>query len=280
MRRPLIIVTLLLATCCAFASSPPHQQQPERPASSQAVSQKEQHIPAHPVPPLTLQRATTANHAISSSSKEKWWWDDPELWNGLVAAFTFCLVLVGIVQIVVYWKQKGVMERTLATANKSIDLARDEFNATYRPKLVARSVYITAAFVDRRIRLYFHLYNSGDVTATVDSFKFFAKVQDAQLVEFLKFTLDSEKPPFVIDVGEERRWETHADDSKVLFQYMDASNLHIWAAAGTDVFFEFRGDITFLDGAGKKRHCSFHRVYNFQTRRFMRVEDSEFEYSD
>jgi hypothetical protein len=61
---------------------------------------------------------------------------------------------------------------------------------------------------------------------------------------------------------------------------MDANLIEIYAPDGTDVSFEFRGDIAFLDGTHKTRHCSFHRSYNFQTRRFTRIADSEFEYSD
>ena len=197
-----------------------------------------------------------------------------------ITLFTGLLVLVGGLQVLVYWKQKGIMERALAATNSSIALARDEFFATHRPKLSVRALFVIAAYADNCVSIHFSIYNSGDAPATIDSFKFFATVRGGDSVQLLRFELGGEGPPFVIDIGEEKRLKVTADSGHLLFQYMDPHNIQIWAPDGTDISFEFRGDALFLDGAMKKRHCSFHRAYNFQTKRFSRIPDSEFEYCD
>lgn len=171
-----------------------------------------------------------------------------------VAAFTIVLAFV--------------TRRQAKLTTDALELARGEFNATHRPKLVGRALYMIAAFVDRRITLSFLIYNSGDAPAAIDSFKFFATVRGSDVVEFPPIRPETNEPPFSLDVGEQKRCTAVSNDSKLLFQYMDPHSIKIWAPAGADVSFEFRGDITFLDGSGKQRHCSFHRSYNFQTERF------------
>jgi len=138
-----------------------------------------------------------------------------------------------------------------------------------------------AAYADRRITIHFTIYNVGDASADIDSFKFFARVNTHEMIEYPMMGPERHKPPFTLDVGKEIRCTAVTkSESKLLFQYMDANLIEIYAPDGTDVSFEFRGDIAFLDGTHKTRHCSFHRSYNFQTRRFTRIADSEFEYSD
>ena len=52
--------------------------------------------------------------------------DDSAFWNGL---FSICLICVGVGQIFVYWKQKGVMQAALEVTDKAANAAKEAADA-------------------------------------------------------------------------------------------------------------------------------------------------------
>ena len=64
-------------------------------------------------------------------------------------------------------RQADIMARTLTQMGKDAELARDEFNATFRPHLIVRNVHAIDASPGDEIAIKFELINNGSSRATV-----------------------------------------------------------------------------------------------------------------
>ena len=160
-----------------------------------------------------------------------------------IAAFTWTLWLA--------------TEQQAAITNSALALAREEFNATHRPKLRIR--YIKLAIRDGKTSIQYLVVNTGVGTARIK--------QHTILIAHKK---SNRKPHqigcFELAGGEDRIVEF--DLAETFDDTFDVLNL------------KARGTIEYEDGIGTKRRTGFAGTYDSKLDWFRRSEDPEEEYED
>lgn len=162
--------------------------------------------------------------------------------------------------------------------NKSLNLARDEFNSTFRPHLTVRNVHALDAGPDDEMEIAFELINNGSSKATIVASDFEVNfVGRTETFRNLHLPKVGEPPknflgkrdliPSQVYRGTfkpGRKWQTHHfDDSR------SPENGFFWG-----------GKILYQDATGKQRRLGVYRRFDISSRRFRPVGDSEFEYDD
>jgi hypothetical protein len=178
--------------------------------------------------------------------------------------------------------------RTLAIAESSASVARDEFYAAHRPKLIIRNVAINPVNESpepERISIDWTIANIGDTPATIiaESTRYW-KEEDGNI--FHKFRANQIYKPEVtrniqIESGESRLTPIEEANAVYDFYFSEgAANSSNNAGVPQNGGLIFIGYIIYVDQLGKRRKTAFMRRYDFGTRRFTKVDDSDYEYQD
>jgi hypothetical protein len=227
-----------------------------------------------------VQRQQSLNEdSIAAKTKNQGcWYTNPDWW---IAGFTG-LVFVATTGL---WVFTGFMWRTTRQAvldsALGIDLANKTFNATHRPRIVARGVFMSPPNAGRphSAEFSFLIANIGDTEAEIIGFKFFLRFDDDKSFDYpivRSHIIDrGHIPPFKLIVGDEFRWMGSCEMNEV--KLTNAKHRAINNETPLSIL-EFRGTVSFRDLGDNLRHTSFHRLYDFKTERFERIKDSDFEY--
>jgi len=190
-----------------------------------------------------------------------------------IANYTVMLALfTGVLALVSIWQG--------SLLNRQMRLARDEFNATHRPKIVIRGLFMVAPNPSHAnaARISFQVHNVGDTAALITEFNFFLMFEDEETVEMPIVRTESPgELPQKLGVGDRIFWRGNAQVNPAKF--MNATNQAFHFGEGESPL-NFRGTVSYEDMGGTVRHTSFHRAYDFNKRRFKRIENSEAEYGD
>lgn len=206
----------------------------------------------------------------------------------VLAMLTLGLVIVGFKQTSDARASIEAAKKSAVAAERQIELGRQEFSATHRPRIILREAY-TAFDAGHPMRVSFTLANTGGTQATIVNSKFslsFSTMNGAK--RQVKFDVDRMKGEVsdVIDsgklieagsfyegvfVGVDCEWPknipTVIERSKVVH-------------GGVDWHYYFFGKISYKDGSDITRNMAFYRVLDFESFRFVPYNDSQLEYSD
>ena len=192
-----------------------------------------------------------------------------KLWTDPVATFTaFTVLLVGIG----FWQSWLTRE--------SINLARAEFTATQRPKLVIRELHM---FLPTRLHpntgARFVIANSGTgVGRVVESHVELQFLDNAVLLPLQPTEGQNPIGSREINPGAHIY---HEVDSHITFPaYQNELNRQVHSTAETVTKIWLRGFVIYEDNNGVRRRTSFCRGYDFKTRRFRMGTDPDYEYAD
>jgi hypothetical protein len=152
---------------------------------------------------------------------------------------------------------------------QQISIVRADFISTHRPRIVVRGLFMY--IFKEQCHMQFVIYNNGNSKAEIIKYEFFVLFKEQQSIHMPIIQTNTPRLPVTIESGYDIRWIGWAE-------HLDVPKLKAAMAGGSFDSFEFRGTIFYEDAARGRRQASFHRTYDFETRNFLRVKDSEFEY--
>lgn len=155
------------------------------------------------------------------------------------------------------------------TNGRQLRLARDEFNATHRPRIIVHTFEV--AYEDHSVGAQFKVVNKGVSPATIltISDKIFATRALRQGV-FLDTSTFANK---ILASGEPMDWGCKGDnlafETEAVKMSKAPGDLKIWCI----------GKIIYADGEGRKRETGFCRSYDASGKRWVQEPESEYEYA-
>jgi hypothetical protein len=182
-----------------------------------------------------------------------------------IAAFTIVLAIVGYCQ--------------ARLIRQSINLAREEFNATQRPKLVVRELLLFTPNPSRvTAEIQYAIANSGAGRAEiVESHIELTMIEDAILRPLQPIEGANPVGSVTLEPGEHIFRES---GSTIGFaEFTNEMNRQFYTPDDSTKLI-FRGFIIYADKNRLKRRMAFCREYKFKTRRFCIMDDPDYEYAD
>ena len=237
-----------------------HTEQP--PTSDQrGTEQSPAFIKIVPSPKTNAEAAQEAADHEEKVNSDKWL----IRWTAAVAAFTLVLAAVGA------WQ--GIQLK------RSVDLARNEYDASHRPHLIVRDI-----FIEGRNIIYL-LVNKGETPARiVESWIMAEFVPMGQPLRPLRSFGHDDLGQITLAAGEVRDI-TYPMPSAISFPMMFPETRRIGIEGRPPVHGEtfFTGTIVYEDGNGRRRRTVFRRQWNQSpgsVGAFNRVGDPDQEYAD
>jgi hypothetical protein len=169
------------------------------------------------------------------------------------------------------------------TAKASIQLARDEFISTHRPRLIVRRVSIEIAKGKGNpdiLYIQFVVANTGDTKATI--IKMSARIWLPEISEGLPAIPPYEGiiyPNIALASGESHVM-CHFDTDGLLSEFQHRTKLVDFGDADDRPPFHFIGYIKYEDELKRTRRTAFCRLYGFATKRFDPIPHPDYEYQD
>jgi hypothetical protein len=183
---------------------------------------------------------------------------------------TFSTVLIAVFTASLWWSTR----RLWKAGERQIRLARDEFNATHRPRVSVRRMG-TVFFPNEPIKIEFTIVNTGDAAITGFSCN--------TIILYLKgIGAIHGIPIFDPDT---------ASTSDASLQIGEGKNILVLEAANLDPkqlkditsgseILHLIGYVVYRDKVGTTRRTGFFRYYDRERRRFRVIDDPEYEYQD
>lgn len=198
-------------------------------------------------------------------------WDDPMVW------LTMALVIANFF----LWQTT----RTAANAARdSIKLAREEFNASHRPRLVVRRVQLRFDPEKNQCGINFVVANVGDSIATNLRGLINIKVIDAQQMRSFEYESMPKYEGNWTDLSKLIATTTASPDLKggqrafifIQFDELTEDSMSI-IRQGARVLY-FYGVIDYQDQEGRRRDMAFFRTYQSLPNNFVSKDDPDYEY--
>jgi hypothetical protein len=277
---------------CSGADYPPHHRASKPPIPSVPDAQAQQHqVSAEPQGnaqdekdhrPSTVTETTPDHQADSGEGKDKSdrnpsksWWVVPDWWMiGFTRVLTASTISLGIFTFFLWRETRNAVK----DAAKGIRIANETYIAAHRPLIVIRAILLLPPRLGNKTRIMFDIYNKGDTKACIQGLDFFMQFTIDNEVAFPIIQTESPILPISIDPGNRVKWMGAADINENKF--LNHSHAAVWSRDKPRSSMEFRGIVIYEDIMLRKRQSSFHRRYDFNTRQFCVIKDSEFEYTD
>jgi len=213
--------------------------------------------------------------AGTDNKPEQGWaaiWRDPmSVFTGIIAALTLVLA----VSTVFLWVET---KRTAEAAAATIDLARQEYIASHRPRLVVRFVSEGRRASEGGDRpIYFvTVANIGDTEATITGVGADAGLRDKYNKRWIGpglYTFAEGRPPPlppepILLAGEHRSYHLDPMSGTTATGHDDSDTLEACVA----------GEIVYTDKNGVTRRTGFLWAYDQATKRFVKSEESQYFY--
>jgi hypothetical protein len=172
-----------------------------------------------------------------------------------------------------------VTNRQARLTRESINLAREEFISTHRPKLIVREAYTPLPPPAERVwaSVFVTVANVGETAANiVESSIDFDLVVEQRYMR----TPQSEGRNDLCVSGPIRPGEAHTFTITSLRQAWDEQAQAVYSNPALGLFLV--GRIAFTDEIGTRRQVAFCRKYDPPSQRFVRIykDENEYEYSD
>jgi hypothetical protein len=203
---------------------------------------------------------------------------------------TAALSVIAFFQLLVFAWQGFQLQRTVAATLAATELARQEFVATHRPKLIVRDVAPMNTASNNRVEIRYSIVNVGDSRGRVvqsDVYvEFFPEMAPMIVPTLANDKNDLEKAigePIILQGGQSKMlfyWTDHFTwDDRIKSDFGTTSD--IWKNRPAQyVGLFFVGHIIYADDNGTLRHTAFRRRYEARGQRFYPISDAEHEYAD
>ena len=169
---------------------------------------------------------------------------------------------------------KDSTDKLWSAGENQIALARDEFNATHRPRVSIRRMSANVAASDKA-GIEFTIINTGEISIANciwnANILLLSEIGAIHWVPiYLKKTSSSYKKPLKVGEGTVRRvLDVPAfDPADILSITRKKKFLHVV------------GFVAYTDAAGTTRRMGFFRYYDSDRQRFRKIDDPEYEYQD
>ena len=187
----------------------------------------------------------------------------------LVESHVGAVVAVATVFIAVFTVTIALVTERLAKLTRaSLSLARSEFVATHRPKIVARAFTTVRDNTSSVVRFTFANVAATPATVTLISCLIAERCESA--MSFPMILLD---PPIKLASGQRREWSVEMDPPPAA-QALRPGDTTVHPSAFCI------GYILYRDAHGRTRQTGFCRELDAATGRWLRQTESEYEYDD
>jgi len=158
------------------------------------------------------------------------------------------------------------------STEKSIDLGRDEFNATHRPKIIVHTFEVSLDAGTGYIGAIYTYVNAGESDATIKEIGGIMFMSDG-LRAGIQITMKPLKK--VLKVGERT---TRSIDSEILNSNVTIASMRTGRGQPSRRLMCI-GCIRYADAKGVKRETGFCRTYDAVSSTWLREQNSDYEYS-
>ncbi len=195
---------------------------------------------------------------------------------------TVGLVCVGIGQIILFWVQLRYMRKSLKETQSQVELSRQEFNATHRPKLMVRRINMLMeedGNLAGQEENYCVLYNIGELDAIITEYNISLVVYNESGVPLFPIYPEyaTKKITQVVRPGEYYRLDLSPENMSEIAK-MDSELAAGFAMDKSPL--RCVGYVKYGAPDSKVRETAFMRVYSYPNRRFTPVDDPDYEYAD
>ena len=224
--------------------------------------------PQNRMPIVVNKVHTTSNekhrqHTETKENKKR----SESLFSGLLVLFTGCLVICNIL----LWI---ATKKSADAAKESVELVQKAFIATHRPKLRVHSIYlkkinpppekvVNGSYITYRLNYSIDNIGGSHTTITKESLTF-KRLNQPLPIPLYAVPLLIKK---TIACGESIIESFNVEESLICSNKERGLN---------DLY--FFGHIDYLDNIGTTRRTAFCRRYSRETKRFVKVEDEDYEY--
>ena len=221
------------------------------------------------------EKAATEKQEHEDKSKSDWW----------LVKLTGVLAGIGGLQLIVFGLQARRLRQTIREMEKSTEIARQEFNATHRPRLVVRRISPIEERGDIAIGLQYTVHNVGDIDGTIVAVSETVWLPDNGQKALPPIPAYS--PPVAKNItlkcGE---WITisHIPGNDALMDINfrtgfreEVATIGISEEPSNILFL---GYIDYIDGTGRKRQTAYLRQLDLAAKRFSPINHPEYEYQD
>jgi hypothetical protein len=196
--------------------------------------------------------------------------------NGAVTAFATIFIAIFTIVLACVSRAQARLTRD------AIKLARDEFNATHRPRLIVRRISLKEVHGEGGLPsiggIEYVVVNKGVSKAKIVESNT-TILYDAEANRFPAIAPYSDETSAIGNIQIEGGGSypfTHNDNERILSQIIPVPGRR--QMTGLDLL--FIGYIVYEDDIGIRRQTAFCRRYNHATDRFSIVDDPEYEYAD
>ena len=184
-------------------------------------------------------------------------------------------------------RQADQMKQSLAIAQESITLAREEFISTHRPRIIVRRVSINIAKgigIPDTLGIEFIIANVGNTSTKIIEHNTNLRIykRNDTLPAILLYG-DSRYPSISLESGVSCPIIHHTtggeiEEYRLVSGFTEESGTMSYIYGNTLMI--FFGYIIYEDGLKRRRRTAFLRNYDFVTKHFTPSTDSEYEYQD
>lgn len=191
--------------------------------------------------------------------------------NGLVTAIATVFV-AGFT-----WTLYKVSKQQAELTRESINLAREEFISTHRPKIIVSGFKWSSVeeegveLEDRPIRISFRYINIGESRAEIIEIgtELVTLFTPASMPSNIKFERHKMETPIILESGGSANATTIDEIEQSKFIWYSSVDAHTLVCAGY---------VSYRDAVGKERRTGFCRKLDQKTSRWHAIEDAEYEY--
>lgn len=200
-----------------------------------------------------------------ASNKYRTWVSDP---NWVIAALTFGLIIVGAAQA---WTSLAQWR----TTGRQIALSREAFIASHRPRIILRNV---VRIKEGELKLLYELVNTGGSKATVVKSWVTLEFCDPAEVRNLRCDKHTDLGTALFEAGQLREFTCPVDYDLRWPMYMEGQGQR----PGRDPVgrLYFAGCLTYQDESGNIRRTVFRRIFDHESKSFVRTSNPDHEYAD
>ena len=227
--------------------------------------------------PKSQEEARQPNEKQNEKTARQWWLTA----DGLTALFTGLLVAIGVASAAVLAIQSWLLGR-------QVELAREEFNATHRPRLTVREVMLfpfplqtptEETGIRPTVKVRCVIANTGDGDGNIQESHF--ELQDVSGDYLMPLQpVEGANPlgPTKLIPGTHKFWEVRSTIGRIAFMKIVNSRNSAPIIPRRNLY--FRGFIVYADINGVWRRMAFCRRFDPDTDSFRRIDNPDYEYAD
>lgn len=194
--------------------------------------------------------------------------------NGAITAVATVIIGLFTIALAIVGRSQAVLTRD------AINLARAEFTASHRPRIIMRDVNLLQEGGDMSI-IYMLINSGGNEATVIESWLTTELIQKGTSIRNLRSAGHNDLGPIKIAAGEVADLiHIISDERARAYIRFGPGSLRLEAVAGIIWNLYFTGAIVYQDSAGNRRRSVFRRQWDPEREGFYRTDDPDHEYAD